>query len=93
MPSTNFTPLIIVLLLVLAYFVFSMNSCQPRWEKSLISSKEGISSDLQCREWCSGIYNVMTSRIEFSEKDEYGFYSYNCYCDLRDCGNPLKVFR
>lgn len=81
----------LVLLTALACFLFSA-ACEPFWESYFISARNGESGDTLCFRWCYDVKGVRTSMFNFTGKDEYGFYSYECQCDLRDCGNPLGVF-
>lgn len=90
--KTIFLVLIIFSIILLAFFLSSA-TCEPFWEKYVVSTRGGESGDSVCFNWCIEEKGVKTSSFNFSGKDEYGFSSYECYCDLRDCGNFLKIFR
>ena len=85
------TPFLMLAVLIAASLSLGFWQCQPKWEKSVVSSKNNVEADAKCLEWCKSLYNVMTSRVEAVHTDEYGFTVYNCYCDIRDCGNIIKI--
>ena len=87
------TVLVIISAAVILLSLVLSSVCQPYWSASVVSGREKISADSACHGWCADVYGVSTSRISFRETDEYGFSTYDCYCDLSDCGNPFSILR